>query len=97
MKNSITLPASRPANAVPSMTAKKFPESLANLKRSHYFCGALHLGLASKLAEHSGHFLCSCRHTHTVPTPVRKVNASAASPRCNATGKRNRFIFNSAM
>ena len=67
--------------------------NVAGYGGSDYFCGALHIAeVSDKLAGNSGYFLYP-DDNHTVPTPVRTVNASATSARCNATGKRNRFLF----
>ena len=60
---------------------------------SDYFCSVLHIAeVSDKLAGNSGYFLYP-NDNHTVPTPVRTVNASATSARCKTTGKRNRFCF----
>ena len=70
--------------------------NVAGYGGSDYFCGALHIDeVSDKLAGNSGYFLYP-NDNHTVPTPVRTVNASATSSRCNATGKRDRFYFSAS-
>ena len=70
--------------------------NVAGYGGSDYFCGALHIEQVSdKLAGNSGYFLYP-NDNHTVPTPVRTVNASATCSRCNATGKRDRFYFSAS-
>ena len=72
-------------------------ENIAWLGGTDYFCGALHIEQVSdKLAGNSGCFLYPYDN-HTVPTPGRTVNASATCSRCNATGKRSRFLFPQAI
>lgn len=67
--------------------------NVAGYGSSDYFCSVLHIAeVSDKLAGNSGYFLYP-NDNHTVPTPVRTVNASATSARCKTTGKRNRFYF----
>ena len=76
------------------MKKQKKPDfDVAGYGGSDYFCNVLHIEQVSdKLAGNSGYFLYP-DDNHTVPTPVRMVNASATCSRCKTTGKRDRFCF----